>query len=90
MFQVDNKLQTKVYVKPTERHTYLHSKSEHPYSTKEDIAYNHVSGLSKICYNRRNHHNNCKQLINTLTKTSYNKTATTTQINCAIPIPQNE
>ena len=32
--KVDNKLQTKVYVKPTDRQSYLHSKSEHPNSTK--------------------------------------------------------
>ena len=30
VFNVDNKLRTKVYVKPTERQSYLHSKSEHP------------------------------------------------------------
>ena len=29
VFKVDNKLQVKVYVKPTDRQSYLHSKSEH-------------------------------------------------------------
>ena len=87
MFKIDNKLRTKVYVKPSNRHTYFHSKSEHPNSTKKGIAYSHASGFSKSCYNRRNLYNNCKQLLNTLTKTGYNKTDTTTQISCAIPIP---
>ena len=29
VFKVDNKLRTKGYVKPTDRKSYLHSKSEH-------------------------------------------------------------
>ena len=33
VFKVHNKLRTKVYVKPTDRQSYLHSKSEHPNST---------------------------------------------------------
>ena len=40
VFKVDNKQQTKVYVKPSDRQSYLHSKSEHPKSTKKGIAYN--------------------------------------------------
>ena len=35
VFKVDNKLRTKVYVKPTDRQSYLHIKSEHPNSTKK-------------------------------------------------------
>ena len=37
-FKVDNKLQTKVYVKPTGRQSYLHSKSERLNSSKKSIA----------------------------------------------------
>ena len=46
--------------------------------------------FNKICCNRSNLHNNCKRLLNTLTKRGYNKTDTTTQINRAIIIPRNE
>ena len=35
LFKVDNKLRTKVYVKSTDRQSCLHSKSEHPNSTKK-------------------------------------------------------
>ena len=35
VFKRDNKLRTKVYVKPTNRQSYLHSKSEHPNLTKK-------------------------------------------------------
>ena len=90
MFKVDNKLRTKVYVKPTDRQSYLHSKSEHPNSTKKSIAYSQALRFNKICYNRSDLHNNCKRLLNTLTKRGYNKKDTTTQINRAISIPRNK
>ena len=90
MFKVNNKLRTKLYVKPTDRQSHLHSKSEHPNSTKKSIAYSQALRFNKICYNRSDLHNNCKRLLNTLTKRGYNKTDTTTQINRAITIPRNE
>ena len=49
-----------------------------------------VLRFNKICYNRSDLHNNCKRLLNTLTKRGYNKTDTTTQINRAISIPRSE
>ena len=90
VFKVDNKLRTKVYVKPTDRQSYLHSKSEHPNSTKKSIAYSQALRFNKICYNRSDLHNNCKRLLNTLTKRGYNKTDTATQINRVISVPRNE
>ena len=80
MFNVDNKLRTKVYGKPTDRQSYLHTKSDYPNSTKKCIAYSQRSNLL----------NNCKRLLNTLTKRDYNKKYTTTQINRTISIPKNE
>ena len=35
LFKVDNKLQTKVCVKPIDRKSYLHSKSKHPILLKK-------------------------------------------------------
>ena len=68
VFKVDYKLKTKVYIKPTDRQSYLHSKSEHPNSTKKSIAYSQALRFNKICYNRSDLHNNCKRLlIKTLT-----------------------
>ena len=60
VFKVDNKLRTKLYVKPTDRQSYLHSKSEHSNSTK-------TLRFNKICYNRSDLHNNCKRLLIVLT-----------------------
>ena len=39
VFKIDNKLRTKVYVKPNHKRCYLHSKSEHSNSTEKSIAY---------------------------------------------------
>ena len=40
MFKVDMKLQAKMYLKPTNRQSYLYSKPENPNSTKKGNAYN--------------------------------------------------
>ena len=55
-----------MYVKPTDRQSYLHSKSEHPNSTKKIIAYSQALTFNNICYNRSDLHNKCKRLLNTL------------------------
>ena len=65
VFTQDNKLQTKVYVKPTDRQSYFHTKSDHPNSNKKSIAYSQALRFNEICYNRSNLHNNCKRLLNT-------------------------
>ena len=67
MFEVDNKLRTKVYIKPTDRQSYLHSKLEHSNSTKKTIAYSQALRFNKIWYNRSDFHNKFKRLLNTLT-----------------------
>ena len=90
VFKVDHKLRTKLYVKPTDRQSYLHSKLEHPNSAKKSIAYSQALRFNKICYDRSDLHKNCKRLLNTLTRRGYNTTDTTTQINRAITIPRNE
>ena len=68
VFKVDNKLRTKVYVKPTDRQSYLHNKSEHSNCTKRSITYSQALRFNKIYYSRSDLHNNCKRLLNTLTK----------------------
>ena len=78
------------HVKPTGRQSYLHSKSEHPNSTKKCITYSQALRFNKICYNRSELHNNYKHLFSTLTKRGYNRKDTTTQINRSISIPKNE
>ena len=49
VFRVDNKLRTKVYVKPTDRQSYLHSKSKHSSSTKKSVGYSQALRFNKMC-----------------------------------------
>ena len=46
--------------------------------------------FNRICCNKGDLQNNCKQLLNTLTKRGYNKTDVTAQIICDITIPRNK
>ena len=78
-----------VKVKPIDRQSYLHNKSEHSNSTKKKIAYSQALRFNKICNNRSDRHKNCKRLL-TLIKRGYNKSGTATQINRDITIPRNE
>ena len=55
-----------------------------------NIVFIQALKFSKISCNRSDLHNNCKRLLNTITKRGYYKTDTTTQINRAISIPRNE
>ena len=72
-------METKVYVKPTDRQSYLHNKLEHPNSTKRGIVYSEA-----LRFNKSDLNNDCKRLLNTLTKRDYNKTDTAAQVNSAI------
>ena len=79
-----------MYVKPIDRQSYLYNNSEHRNSTRESIGYSQPLSFNKICYNRSHLANNCKGLLNILTKRGYNKTDTATQINHAISVSRNE
>ena len=56
-----------MYVKPTEKQSYLYS------NTEKGIAYSQALRFNKIYYNRSDLHNNSKRLLNTLTKRCHNK-----------------
>ena len=46
---LDNKLSTDLYIKPTDRHQYLHYSSSHPDHTKKLIVYSQTLRLNRIC-----------------------------------------
>ena len=79
-----------MYVNPTDLQIYLQNKSEQPNSANNSIAYGQALKFKKNCYNSSDLHNNCKQLLKTLTKRAYNKTDSVPQINRAISTPKNE
>ena len=47
--EINNKLQTTLYKKPTDRQSYLHANSEHPRSLKESIRYSQALRVKRIC-----------------------------------------
>ena len=44
-----NKLSTDLYIKPTDRHQYLHYSSSHPDHTKKSIIFSQALRLSRLC-----------------------------------------
>ena len=44
-----NKLSTDLYIKPTDRHQYLHYSSSHPDHTKKSIIFSQTLRLSRLC-----------------------------------------
>ena len=46
---INNKLQTTLYKKPTDRQSYLHTNSEHTRSSKENIRYSQALRVKRIC-----------------------------------------
>ena len=45
---INNKLQTSLYKKPTDYQSYLHANSDHPRSLKERIAYSQTLRVKRI------------------------------------------
>ena len=60
-------LHANLTTKPTDKQSYLHSKSEHPRSVKNSIAYSQALHLNKICCNKIDLEKNCQKLLKTLT-----------------------
>ena len=46
---IDGKLETDLYMKPTDRHQYVHDLSSHPEHTKRSIAYSRTSRVNRLC-----------------------------------------
>ena len=45
----NNRLQTTLYQKPTDRQNYLHAKSAHPLSLKKSIPYSQALRIKRVC-----------------------------------------
>ena len=45
----NNRLQTTLYKKPTDRENYIHAKSVHPISLKKSIPYSKVLRIKRVC-----------------------------------------
>ena len=66
------KLKTSIYSKPTDRKAYVHSRSYHPRSSKEAIAYGQALRLKRICTDDKDFWEAAKKLRIDLVNRGYN------------------
>ena len=76
----NGKLQTSLYVKPTDRHQYLHFQSSHPKHTKKSIVYSQTLRISRTCSQEEDYKNYCNQMKSWFLKSSYLKHLTDTEM----------
>ena len=67
----NDKLQTSLYVKPTDRHQYVHFQSSHPKHTKRPIAYSQTLRVSRACSQEDDYKKYCNQMKSGFLKRSY-------------------
>ena len=56
------KLQTSLYVKPTDCHQYFHFQSSHPKYTKKSTVYSQTLRVSTVCSQEEDYKNYCNQM----------------------------
>ena len=57
-----DKVFTDVYIKPTDRHQYLHCLSAHPYHTKKSVAFSPTLRISKLCSSEKDFVNHKEEM----------------------------
>ena len=80
----NNKIQTTLYKKPTDRQNYIHSKSAHPFSLKNSIAYSQALRLKRICSTTGEYEKHTENLKKQLIKKGYPETMVNEEIQKAI------
>ena len=66
-----DKLQTSLYLKPTDHHQNLYFQSSHPKHTKISIVYGQILRFSMICSQEKDYQNYCNQMKSWFLKRSY-------------------
>ena len=77
---INNKLQTTLYKKPTDRQSYLHANLEHPRSLKESIPYSQALRVKRICSTNSKFEAHINTIKDQFIKCGYEKTLTENQI----------
>ena len=67
----NEKIETDLYVQPTDTHQYLHSSSCHSYHCKNEIPYSKTLRLNRICSNSRPFDRRCNELERWLLERGY-------------------
>lgn len=72
-FSETNKLQTKVFSKPTDTHSLLHKTSHHPKHTYSGIVKSQITRFYRISSNPSDFNKSCRTLFSALEKRNYSK-----------------
>ena len=75
-----NKLQTTLFRKSTDRQNFLNAKSEHPYSLKKSIPYSQALRIRQICSIFQDYHSHSRKLIKQFANKGYKKDVVIQQI----------
>ena len=75
-----NKLQTTLFRKPSDRQNFLNAKSENPYSLMKSIPYSQAVQIRRICSTFQDYHNHSRKLIEKFVNKGYKKVVATQQI----------
>ena len=77
---IDGKIETDLYVKPTDTHQYLQSSSCHPYHCKKGIPYSQALRLNRICSQNKYFDKRCNDLKKWLLERGYGEKMVRQQI----------
>ena len=77
---INNKLQTTLYKKPTDRQSYLHANSEHLRSLKESIPYSQALRTKRICSTNSEFEAHINTIEDQFVKRGYKKTLIENQL----------
>ena len=70
---IGGKINTNLYVKPTDSHQYLHSSSCHPFHCKNGIPYSQALRLNRICSDPSSFYKRCNDLEKWLKERGYSE-----------------
>ena len=70
----DNKMDTTLYIKPTDAQAYLHYSSEHPATTKNSIPFSQFLRIRKICSKIEDYNYHASRLYNIFKERGYKET----------------
>ena len=87
---IDGKLRTELYRKPSDRQNFLHSRSEHPPALKKSIPYSQDVRVRRFCYNDKDFKESCSQLEETFHSRGYNRNFIDEQIKQVATNPRND
>ena len=84
----NNKLQTKLYRKPTDQQSYLHRNAEHPTNLKIYIPYSQALRIKRICSTIEEFDRSCDTLEEKFIQRGYSESEVVRQIKRAKDIPR--